>query len=92
MVGDTPIHRGENYCLSCLCSPCIVVKPPDFLRGSCDPHPANAGKRHMLYRKFWRCLNTLGVWRDREYQKRKEMRDDRRDIMPDCIMDVRTIN
>ncbi len=25
---------GANYCLSCLCSPCITVKPPDFLRGS----------------------------------------------------------
>ena len=46
----------------------------------------------MLYRKFWRCLKTLGVWRDEDYLSRKETRtarDDKREIMPDCVIEVR---
>ena len=92
-IGDAPLLRGPNHCRRCLCAPCIILKPPDFLRGSCDPHPANAEKRHMLYRKFWRCLKNLGVWQNGEYLRRKEVRtarDDRRDIMPDCVLEVRT--
>ena len=88
---DVPILRGPNHCPKCFCAPCMIQRPPDFLRGSCDPHPANAEKRHLLYKKFWRCLNTLGVWRDEEYLYRKEARtarDDRRDIIPDCILAV----
>ena len=91
-LSEVPVHRGPNHCLNCLCAPCIIEQPPDFLRGSCDPHPANAEKRHMLYKKFWQCLNTLGVWRDEEYIRKKELRtarDDRRDIMPDCVIYVR---
>ena len=45
----------------------------------------------MLYRKFWRCLDRLGVWRDEGYLRRKEgrtRRDDRRDVMPDCVIEV----
>ncbi len=44
---------------------------------------------------FWRCLNTLGVWQDEEYEeylRAKELRtarDDRRDIMPRCVIEVR---
>ena len=66
------------------------------LNSSEDPatHTLPTQKRGtiMLYRKFWRCLNTLGVWRDRDYLRRKELRtdrDDHRDIMPDCVIDVR---
>ena len=62
-----PRLRGEGHCPHCLCSPCAIILPPDFLIGSCDAHPANAEKRHDLYRKFWRLLNDLGVWRDPEY-------------------------
>ena len=90
-IEDVPLLRGHNHCQHCLCSPCVVVQPPNFLRGSCDPHPANSEKRHMLYRKFWRCLSSLGVWRDDGYLRRKEartVREDRRDIIPDCIVEV----
>ena len=86
-----PILKGINYCQDCLCSPCVVVLPPDFLRGSASPHDANAGKRHELYRQFWKLLRDLGVWRDEEYLARKEqrtVRDDRRDILPNCIIQV----
>ena len=91
-IRDAPTLRGPNHCVKCFCAPCIIQKPPPFLRGSCDPHPANAEKRHRLYKKFWRCLSDLGVWRDEEYIARKELRtvrDDRRDIMPDCVIEVR---
>ena len=66
-----------------------MQQPPNFLRGQCDPHPANA--EHNLYKKFWRSLKDLQVWNDGEYLRGKEMRtvrDDRRDIMPNCVTEV----
>ena len=86
-----PELRGDNHCPSCLCTPCVIVLPPDFLKGSCDPHPANDEKRFQLYRKFWRLLNSLDVWRDEEYLQRKTrrtVRDDKREIMPACVIEV----
>ena len=88
---DVPLLRGPHHCKYCLCAPCIILQPPVFLRGSCDPHPANSEKRHMLYKKFWRCLSTLGVWKDEGYLQHKETRtarEDKRDIMPKCIVVV----
>ena len=85
-----PTLRGD--CPHCLCAPCVIALPPDFLRGCCGPHPANDEKRYRLYRLFWRLLKDLGVWRDEEYMKRKEertARDDRREIIPLCIIEVR---
>lgn len=90
-LSSAPRLRGPNHCQHCLCAPCIVQHPPNFLRGQCDPHPASAEKRHNLYRKFWRTLKDLQVWMDEEYLTRKELRtvrDDRRDIMPDCVVKV----
>ena len=87
---DVPLLRGPHHCKYCLCAPCIILQPPVFLRGSCDPHPANSEKRHMLYKKFWRCLSTLGVWKDEGYLQHKETRtarEDKRDIMLKCIVD-----
>ena len=74
-----------------MCQPCTVDLPPTYLRGSASPHDANDEKRHVLYRKFWRTLKGLGLWEDAEYLRRKEMRttkEDRRDIMPDCVIKV----
>ena len=90
-AADVPVLRGPNHCEHCLCTPCVISKPPHFLRGSCDPHPANSEKRHMLYKRFWRCLSTLGVWKDEDYLRRKEARtalEDKRDIIPKCITEV----
>ena len=42
-----------------------------------------------MYRKFWGQLKVLGVWRDKSYLIKKQQRtarDDRRDIMPDCVI------
>ena len=36
-----PILRGRNSCQHCLCSPCVISLPPDFLRGA---YPANDEK------------------------------------------------
>ncbi|XP_064397775.1 uncharacterized protein LOC135344493 [Halichondria panicea] len=85
----TPVLRGIDHCIHCLCSPCVIQLPPDFLRGSCGPHPANDEKRHQLYRKFWRLLNTLRVWVDDEYLARKETKTvihDKREIIPKCVV------
>ena len=86
--GRTPVLGGANHCRHCLCSPCVIELPPDFLRGACEPHPANDEKKHCLYRMFWSYLQKLGVWNDHTYLQRKEertTRDDRRDIMPLCV-------
>ena len=87
--------RTEGHCPDCLCTPSIISVPPDFLKGSCDAHPENAEKRYGLYRKFWGLLNDLGVWRDPEYLRRKErrtVRDDRRDVLPACVLKVQYNN
>ena len=86
-----PKLNGPNRCPHCLCTPCIIDMPPEYLRGSASPHDANDEKRYMLYRKFWRTLKTLGLWQAEEYLSRKELRtvrDDRRDIIPDCVIRV----
>ena len=42
-------------------------------------------------KKFWRTLKDLNLWNDEEYLQRKEertVRDDKRDIIPNCIITV----
>jgi len=75
-IADVPVLGGRNHCEHCFCVPCVVAKPQDFLCGSCDPHPANFEKRHMLYKKFWRGLGTIGVWNEERYVLEKEGRKD----------------
>ena len=90
-----PVHRGQNFCVKC--PPCVIQRPPRFLRGSSDhpppppPPPQQMQRRHSLYRKFWTCLKALGVWDNEEYLHRKEgrtVREDKMDIMPDCVIEV----
>ena len=69
----------------------MIALPPDWLRGQCDPHDANAEKRYWFYRKFWGLLRDLGLWDDPEYVRRKEWRtarDDRREKMANCVIIV----
>ena len=40
-----PLLHGENHCPYCLCAPCIIQLPPDFLQSSAGPHLANDEKR-----------------------------------------------
>ena len=90
-----PVLRGQDYCNKCLCASCLIINPPDFLKGSCGPHSANAGKRHRLYRLFWRLLSNVGYWNDEEYLQRKAERtttSDRRELIPQCIIEVSSIN
>ena len=63
--------------------------PPDFLMGACSQHGANDNKRCRLYRKLWMLLNTLGLWSNEEYLRRKvarTVRHDRQDVMPNCVI------
>ena len=87
-----PVLREVDYCPHCLCHPCVILIPPDFLVGTCGPHPAIDERRHRLYRKFWRLLLDLGVWNDEDYLRRKEARTsclDKREFIPSCIIQVR---
>ena len=66
--------------------------PPDFLKGSCDAHPANSLKRHRLYKQFWRLLKEIGFFKDPDYLRQKErktVRVDKREILPKCIVKVK---
>ena len=86
-----PVLRGVHHCPHCLCAPCVITHPPDFLFGACSPHPANDGKRRRLYKMFWRLLKDLRLWNDDEYLERKERRTtiyDQREIIPTCVIIV----
>ena len=86
-----PVLRGIGHCPHCLCAPCVIAHPPDWLRGACSAHPANDGKRYRLYRMFWRLLKDLRLWNDDEYLARKESRTtkhDKREIIPKCVVAV----
>ena len=88
-----PVLDGDMRCPHCLCTPCVIVMKPSFLVGSSVAHDRNAHKRFPLYKKFWRVLNDLGVWRHELYLQRKVLRTslhDVREIMPDCVLQVRT--
>jgi len=52
----------------------------------------NAHKCFPLYRNFLRVLSELGQWRYPEYLERKALQtsiDDLRDIIPNCVSNVR---
>ena len=77
-----PILDGRSKCPYCFCRP----SPPAFLVGSASDDARNAHKRFPLYRKFWRVLNQLGMWRHEEYLERKALQIttyDVREIMPE---------
>ena len=67
-----PILWGASNCCDCLCAPCVIQLPPDFLCGSASPHPANDEKRHRPYRLFWKLLSDVELWQDEEYLQRRE--------------------
>ena len=68
-----PILDGGSRCPHCFCRPCIIASPPVFLVGSASADARNAHKHFPLYRKFWRVLNELGMWRHEEYLERMYM-------------------
>ena len=79
-------------CPHCLCGPCIVSRQPAFLVGMARPSLTNRTKRFRLYRKFWQLLSYVGFWHHPMYLRRKQARTvvhDEREIMPQCIQDVR---
>ena len=88
----SPTLGGDDKCPHCLCTPCVVSRSPSFLEGTAAADGRNAHKRYPLYRKFWKVLNELGVWRHEEYLVRKVLRtsvSDVREIMPTCVLNVR---
>ena len=43
----------------CLCNPCVISMPLDFLVGHGPPHLRNAEERYTLYRKFWQMFTNM---------------------------------
>jgi len=92
--GDHPVlgqPTDQTHCPHCLCTPCVVAQPPDFLVGSSAASLNNVSKRYSLYRKFWGLLRQLGVWEHPTYLERKGRHthvDNKRDVMPDCLTKV----
>ena len=87
-----PTLGGTSNCPHCFCSPCVTSRPLTFLVGRAAEDARNAHKRYPLYRKFWRVLNDLGVWRHDQYLARKALRtcvEDVREVMPTCVLNVR---
>ena len=95
--GDHPHINGSQQhppCPHCLCGPCIVQQPPDFLTGNAAPHVGNNRRRYRLYKLFWGLLDHLGFWQHPAYLFRKQgftTRHDVREVMPLCIRTVSAI-
>ena len=97
-VSVVPLLCGENHCLHCLCTPCIVVSPsppppppPRFLVWIMWSPSRKCREVISLYHLFGGLLRDFSVLNDQEYIQRKEertVRDDRWDIIPTCIIKV----
>ena len=86
-----PDLQGEGSCVYCLFSPCIICRPPSFVKGQSGPHARNAQHRYRLYRHFWKALKDLGLWKCEQYLSRKCLithKDDPREIIPVCVVNV----
>ena len=73
---------------------CIITRPPSWFRGSAPSSLGNQVKRFLLYKKFWTLLGQLGVWNDPVYLALKVTKtsiNDRRDVMPKCVVTVSKI-
>ena len=51
---NPPVLDGPNACPHCHLSPCVVARPPSWLRGSCDASLSNISKRFKLTEDFGR--------------------------------------
>ena len=88
---NPPVLDSPNTCPHCHLSPCVVARPPSWLRGSCDASLSNISKRFKLYRRFWTLLGKLGVWNHLSYIVYKCTKTsvlDSRDVMPECVLRV----
>ena len=84
-------RHEENFCPCCLICPCIVLKPPDSLRGCSDAHIWNRPHRYRLYKAFWKLLKDLCLWSDDRYLERKRrvtQEHDKREIISSCVVKV----
>ena len=81
----------DNFCPHCFFTPCVVERPPDFLRGSSAASVRNSQHRFRLYTGFWRLFKDLWLWRDDRYLERKQTItsiDDPREPLPKCVVEV----
>ncbi len=74
-----PSTEGDDMCQHCRLSPCVINRPPNWLRGSAGPHIRNLSKRCPVYKRFRTLLGRLGV----------QVTTDGRDVLPLCVVTVR---
>lgn len=82
---------GPNACPHCHLSPCVIERPPSWVRGSSAPSLGNNSKRFTLYGRFWTFLRQLGVWNHPTYLQHKRTKTsvmDTRDVLPACVVRV----
>ena len=85
---DPPVLDGPNACPHCHLSPCVIERPPSWVRGSSAP---SLGKRFTLYGRFWTFLRQLGVWNHPTYLQHKRTKTsvmDTRDVLPACVVRI----
>lgn len=97
-----PQDPEEARCPHCLCQPCITneVNRQFWWENQAQAaHLRNIRYRKIAYKKFWTMLYHRGVWLDPEYMRRKvialgydpnqtEYVYHRRDIMPNCVLQI----
>ena len=81
MVENVSALRGLNFCKHCLSVHHVTWKPPNFCQFK---------KRHniMLYKKILRCLAPCEYGIMRITKEARAAREDKSDIMPDCVIEV----
>ena len=82
---------GPNACSHCHLSPCVIDRPPSWVRGSSAPSLGNNSKHFTLYGRFWTFLHQLGVWNHPWYLQYKRTQAsvlDTRDVLPACVVRV----
>ena len=82
-----PGDDGLGGCPYCLCTPCVVSMPPDFLVGRGPPHLRN------VEIEFWRVFTDLKLWGHPVYLNKKQAITsllDQREILPKCVVKVKT--
>ena len=84
-INGSPEHPP---CPHCLCGPCIVQQPPDFLTGMVVPCAGNNRKRYQLYRLLGGLLDHLGFWQHPTYTCFGNTHHDICKAMPHCIQNV----
>lgn len=83
-----PAIPGEDLCNLCLCQPCVTTKRQRWLGEGQKSCRENSGIRKKMYLRFWQMLDSRGIWRCTEYQRRRKEtmeRDAKKEDDPELV-------